>query len=148
MKAFWAILGFVLGVSKLFKKSFWGTKTFWQMLPGLKNCQLFKNPFRPSTRHWKWLLPYLKKETEGLTFVAQEQERTGQEKTLIVKRYQKNVEYVGKEMSPSLTWLQIVKICPRKSTNEDMIILQELYTRNYAKSLAELARLSGIITSL
>ena len=40
------------------------------------------------------------------------------------------------------------KILPRKSTNEDMIILQELYTRNYAKSLAELARLSGIITSL
>ena len=34
-KTFWAILSFVVGVPKLFKR-FWGTKNLCQMLPGLK----------------------------------------------------------------------------------------------------------------
>ena len=37
MKTFYAILSFVVGVAKLFKRSCWGTKTFCQMLPRLKN---------------------------------------------------------------------------------------------------------------
>ena len=30
-------MSFVVGVPKLFKRSCWGTKTFCQMFPGLKN---------------------------------------------------------------------------------------------------------------
>ena len=36
-KTFWATLTFVVGLPKLFKISCWGTKTFCQNLPGLKN---------------------------------------------------------------------------------------------------------------
>ena len=48
---------------------------------------------------------YLKKESERFIFEAQEQalRMNWIKKTLMVKRYQKNVEYVRKEMSQSLT---------------------------------------------
>ena len=39
------------------------------------------------------------------------------------QKVSENVEYVGKETSKSLTWLQSVKSEPRKITNKDVIIL-------------------------
>lgn len=47
----------------------------------------------------------MKKESERFIFEAQEQalRMNWIKKTLMVKRYQKNVEYVRKEMSQSLT---------------------------------------------
>ena len=51
----------------------------------------------------------------------------------MAKKYQKNVECVGKDISQSLTWLECKKLA---QTKKDTTILQELYTWNYARSLA------------
>ena len=79
----------------------------------------------------------MKKESERFIFEAQEQalRMNWIKKTLMAKRYQKNVEYVRKEMSQSLTLLCSVKSYQRKSRNKGRIILPELYNCNYATSL-------------
>ena len=65
----------------------------------------------------KWIRKgYLKKETKGLDICSiRTNPKNELDKKLMAKRYQKNVECVGKEMSQSLTSLQSVKRYPRKS---------------------------------